>query len=194
MRKSWKRSWVTFLQTCLGRISRERTNRQFREVRLLVEALEDRTVPSVLTVSNTHDTDVAGDGSLRGEILAAQNGDMIQFSSTLKGKTITLTSNSDIIISKSITIQAMVANKIAVSGAGGTRGSRLFEIASGATVTIGGLTLENGHAAGSFTGGQPSAEGGAILDQGTLTLSDDVIKGNTATGSQGNMAGRWCFC
>jgi len=148
--------------------------------------LEDRTVPSVLTVSNTHDTDVSGDGSLRGEILAAHNGDTIQFSPTLKGKTITLTSHSDIIINKSVTIQAQAVDKIAVSGS--ANASRLFEIASGATVTIiSGLTLEKGYAAGSFTGGNPAGQGGAILDQGTLTLTGDVIKGNTAIGSPGQV-------
>ena len=37
-----------------------------------LEALNDRLVPSMLTVTNNLDTGVAGDGSLRGEIAAAE--------------------------------------------------------------------------------------------------------------------------
>ena len=44
-----------------------------------LEALEDRWVPSTLTVTNNLDTGAAGDGSLRGEIAAAQSGDVINF-------------------------------------------------------------------------------------------------------------------
>src|SRR5262249_62085726 len=36
-----------------------------------LEVLEDRTVPSTLTVTNNLDTGALGDGSLRGEIAAA---------------------------------------------------------------------------------------------------------------------------
>src|SRR5262249_62431422 len=44
--------------------------------RLLLEALEDRTVPSTLTVLNNHDS---GAGSLPAEIGAAHSGDPIVF-------------------------------------------------------------------------------------------------------------------
>src|SRR5215469_18761840 len=54
---------------------------------LWLEALEDRTVPSTLTVTNLLDS---GAGSLRGQITAAAAGDTIVFASGLSG-TITLT-------------------------------------------------------------------------------------------------------
>src|SRR5262249_29161470 len=50
-----------------------------------LEVLEDRTVPSTLTVTNNLDTGVAGDGSLRGEIAAAQSGDTLNFAPSLLG-------------------------------------------------------------------------------------------------------------
>jgi hypothetical protein len=179
MKRSWKWSWPKLLQfRGLGSLP-DRAAKRPRAARLLVEALEDRTVPSVLTVTNTHDTSVAGDGSLRGEILAAQSGDTVQFSSTLKGKTITLTSHSEILISNSITVKGLGSGALSISGSH----SRLFEIAVGANVTISGLTLKSGSVTGSFP--TNPAEGGAILDRGTLTLANDVIKGNSAIGSPG---------
>src|SRR5262249_38513435 len=44
-----------------------------------LEVLEDRCVPSALTVTKISDTGLFADGSLRGEILAATSGDSIQF-------------------------------------------------------------------------------------------------------------------
>jgi fibronectin-binding autotransporter adhesin len=129
-------------------------------------------------VTNTHDTGVVGDGSLRGEILAAQNGDTIQFASKLKGSTIILSSDTEILISNNITIHGPGQNILAVeAGFYSFKGnphaaqSRLFEIAAGATVSINDLTLENGSAPDS---------GGGILNHGSLTLEKDVIKGCVA--------------
>ena len=51
-----------------------------------LETLEDRTVPSTLMVTNNLDTGVPGDGSLRGEIAAAQSGDTIKFAHSLVAK------------------------------------------------------------------------------------------------------------
>src|SRR5215470_17624920 len=50
-----------------------------------LEVLEDRTVPSTLTVTNLSDTGAPGDGSLRGQITAASPGDTIQFAPGLRG-------------------------------------------------------------------------------------------------------------
>src|SRR5262245_66250646 len=44
-----------------------------------LEALEDRWVPSTLTVTNALDTGALGDGSLRGATAAAQSGDTTNF-------------------------------------------------------------------------------------------------------------------
>src|SRR5262245_2941922 len=52
------------------------------------------------------------------------------------------------------------------STASGTPAFRLFDVASGASLTLQNLTLQNGLAFGSGS----SAEGGAIFNQGTLVL------------------------
>src|SRR5262249_34324637 len=62
--------------------------RQGRSFVPRLELLEDRTVLSTLTVTNSADS---GDGSLRAAIAAAQSGDQIVFDTTLKGQMITLT-------------------------------------------------------------------------------------------------------
>src|SRR5262245_57336288 len=66
-----------------------------------VELLEDRCLPSTLTV--TSDADDNGKGTLRSAVGAAKGGDVIQFN--LKaGATIKLTAG-EIVISKNITIK-----------------------------------------------------------------------------------------
>ena len=69
------------------------------------EQLEGRLVMATLMVSNLNGLDVfsAGDGSLRGEIAAANPGDTIEFSPNLAGGTITL-AGADVPINKSLTI------------------------------------------------------------------------------------------
>jgi hypothetical protein len=58
---------------------------------------------------------------------------------------------------------------------------RLFDVASGASLTLQNVALENGYE----YGGGASAEGGAIYNQGTLVLSGVRITGNAAVGSSG---------
>ena len=74
-----------------------------------------------------------------------------------------------------------VASTIAVSG---NSHSRVFYIASGATVAISGLTIEQGRTVGDGTD-DGSNEGGGVYNQGTLTLQSDTISGNQAIGQAG---------
>jgi hypothetical protein len=67
------------------------------------------------------------------------------------------------------------------STASGAPAFRLFDVASGASLTLQNLTLQNGLAFGSGT----ASEGGAIYNQGTLVLSGVTVQGNTARGSDG---------
>ena len=108
--------------------------------RPVLELLEDRTVLSTLTVLNTLDS---GAGSLRDTIKAARSGDTIVFASSLSGQTITLTSG-ELAISKSLDIEGPGAGLLAISG---NNASRVFDISQNqkpVTVTIAGLTIENG--------------------------------------------------
>gem|GEM_PF-2757821 len=56
---------------------------------------------------------------------------------------------------------------------------RLFEVASGATLNLQDMTLQNGLAHGTGT----AAEGGAILSSGTLKLNGVAVQSNVAQGS-----------
>src|SRR5262249_30637854 len=127
-----------------------------------LEVLEDRTVPSTLTVTNYLDTGVAGDGSLRGEIALAQSGDTINFAPSLAGQTITLTSG-ELAITKSLDIEGPGANRLTISG---NNTSRVFDISGGVTVTIAGMTMTDGLANGSAP--VLASTGGGILNFGRL--------------------------
>jgi hypothetical protein len=62
------------------------------------------------------------------------------------------------------------------------RGSRIFEVDAGATVAISGLTLTGGggtHNPFGGTGDPNDGSGGAVLNFGTLTLSNCTLGGNT---------------
>jgi hypothetical protein len=68
------------------------------------------------------------------------------------------------------------------NAASGTPDFRLFDVASGASLTLENLTLQNGLAFGSGS----SAEGGAIYNQGNLILSAVTVQNNLAQGSPGS--------
>ena len=124
-----------------------------------IDLMEDRTLLSTLTVMNNNDS---GSGSLRATIAAAASGDTINFSSKLKGETITLTSG-ELTVGVNLTIDGPGANQLAISG---DDASRVFEIAAGLNVTISGLTITHGYALD---------QGGGILNDGSnLTLSGDT--------------------
>jgi hypothetical protein len=131
-----------------------------------LDPLEVRALLSTLVVTNTNDS---GTGSLRQAVAGASSGDTITFSSKLRGQTITLTSG-ELDVARNITIQGPGASQLAVSG---DDASEVFNIDSGATVSISGLTI---------TGGNASV-GGGITNAGTLSLDQSTIKGNEANGA-----------
>jgi hypothetical protein len=174
-----------------------------------LEALEGRDVPSTLTVTNTLDTGIAGDGSLRGEIAAAaQSGDTIQFAipttdrgyNPLTGAfTITL-AQGELPITKNLTIQGPGADRLTISGGGFSApdyGSRVFEIDGAATaVNLSGLSITGGtglhytyHIEGGIgwggggqTGGSGFAsdgQGGAIWNGGVLNVTGCTLSNNS---------------
>ncbi len=133
---------------------------------LAVFALVGFLIPSssraaTINVTSTADS---GAGSLRDAIAAASSGDTINISVT---GTITLTGGT-LTIAKSLTISGPGASDLAVSG---NKAVQVFVVNSGATVTISGLTIENGAA---------PAGGGGISNSGMLTVTNSTITGNTA--------------
>jgi hypothetical protein len=148
---------------------RLRVSRSIRRPRRVprLEALEDRIALSTLTVTSADDDGSAG--TLRAVLAAAQNGDTIRFAHQLDGQTITLTQGR-LTVNQSVNINGPGASQLAISG---NAAGRIFDIGSGTSVTISGLTITDGLA----------ADGGGILNAGNLTLCQDTLTGNVARGS-----------
>ncbi len=126
---------------------------------------EDHQVCGASVVTTIADS---GAGSLRQVIANACEGTTITFDPGVFStpQTILLTTGQ-IVINKNLTINAG-SNKVTVSG--GT--SRAFSISAGKTVGLVGLTIS-----GSNSG---SADGGAILNDGALTIINSTLSGNTS--------------
>jgi hypothetical protein len=138
-----------------------------------LEALEDRALPSTLTVINLNDS---GPGSLRYELSQARDNDVIVFDRHVHG-VITLTSG-ELQVGASVTIQGPGANRLAVNG---NHASRVFEILGGADVSMSGLTITGGVANSSGSPVLLGAGGGVSVDRGaTLTLTKADVEGNVA--------------
>lgn len=117
---------------------------------------------STLTVTSTSDS---GSGSLRAALAAAAPGDTINFSLTLSPATITLAST--LTVSTNVTITGPGVSSLAISG---NNAVSVFNISQGLTVSISGLTIENGK---SFGGS------GIYILGGTLTLDNVAISNNS---------------
>src|SRR5262249_26900449 len=74
-----------------------------------LEVLEDRSLPSTLTVTNPLDS---GPGSLRDILGAAQNGDRIDFAPNLSGQTLTL--GNYLTVARSVAILGPGANPLTI--------------------------------------------------------------------------------
>src|SRR5262245_2893705 len=151
-----------------------------------LEALENRWLPSTLTVLNNLDS---GAGSLRAEIAAAASGDTIVFDKSLSGETIKLT-GGELAVTKSLTIDGSAAANLTVSG---NKAGRVFDISGGTTnVLIEYLTIADGFVNSTTVAGPlgAAALGGGILDnQATLALSHVTVANNEASNVVGGGGG-----
>jgi hypothetical protein len=137
-----------------------------------LEGLEDRALPSTLTVLNLNDH---GAGSLREKLARAQDGDTIAFDEALSGGTITLTSG-ELRVSQSVAIQGPGADLLSISG---DHASRVFEILPEVDAAISGLTVTNGLANAPGSGVNLVGGGGLfVAPTATLTLTGSVVTGN----------------
>lgn len=146
-----------------------------KAVRFPVEQLEPRLLLSTYTVTSTVDS---GPGTLR-DAIANSSADTITVSVT---GTITLSSQLE--IAHSLTISGPGAGLLSISGNGT---SRVFQVDAGAAAEIDGLTITGGHAPDGAAGddasvlgrdggnGGAGADGGAVLNLGTLTLDSDLV-------------------
>ena len=145
--------------------------------RLELLGLEERVVPANITVLNDSDS---GTGSLRQAILDANAtvaNDTIDFnfSSGTNPYTITLAAALPNIVAAStagtLTINGLGASSLIIDANGGN--FSIFTIDTGANLTISGLTVSGAN--------NSVNSGGAFFNNGTLTVSNSTISGNTAS-------------
>ena len=124
-------------------------------------------IPVTLTVTSLADDNTAG--TLRSQIGNAHSGDTITFSVT---GTITLT-QGQIEINTNLAINGPGTTSLAISGG---HSYSIFQIDSGATVTIANLTMQDG------LGG---ANGGLISNSGSLTVNNSTLLMSTPSNGDG---------
>ena len=139
-------------------------------------ALEDRWLLSTLVVNNPTDTPVVGETDLRQAIAEANElggANTIAFDSNVfcSPQLITLTSGPLVLSGAGATETILgPAAGLTVDG-GGLSG--VFQVNSGVTAAISGLTIAGGNT--------PDGAGGGLFDDGaTLTLSNCYISGNSS--------------
>src|SRR5665213_4176597 len=130
---------------------------------------------SAQVVTNSADS---GPGTLRSAITNAASGAVITFDPNLSGSTITLSNTLRINMNLTIDASALPGG-LQINGNGSVQ---IFNVASNITVLLNSLTITNGNAA---TGGF----GGGISNNGTLTLNQCTLSGNSATGTRGYAGG-----
>jgi len=156
------------------------------------------TLPVNFTVTNTNDSDP---GSLRQAIMDAELRGTLDggpltinfaipttdpgYNATTGKSTITLTTG-ELDINLDLTIVGPGANQLAVSGNNATR---VFEISSGASVSISGVTIEDGRSMDGSTVGGARNSGGGIYSGGILTISNSSFSGNSASRDGGAIFG-----
>ena len=164
-----------------------------------------------VTVTKTADTDDGvcdSDCSLREAIASASAGDTIIFDAALSGGTIYLTSTLG--ISMDLTIDgSALASRITLSGDSDNNGTgdvRVFSTTSpdffGRTLTLESLIVAKGYESEGggllvgedmtvnvinsvFSGNSASANGGALSNYGTVTITDSTFSSNSSAGGAG---------
>jgi hypothetical protein len=132
---------------------------------------------ATLVVTSTADS---GPGSLRNTIDAANPGDTIEFSSSIWGQSIILTSG-ELLLVKDVIISGPGPTQMHVTRSAAAPAFRIFDIVPGLTVTIRGLTISNG---------LTNVRGGAIRNiSSVLFVNDCVLIGNSAQNGGGIYSG-----
>jgi hypothetical protein len=158
-------------RTDRGDAGTERVHRARGRFRPDLLALEDRRLPSTFTVTSVADD--GSSGTLRWAVLSADSAggsNTVAFAPTVFGtpQTILLSEGELVLTSGTIAINGPGAGLLTLNG---DRFDRLFQVDSGVTASISGLTITDGSA----------VAGGGLYDQGNATLAYCSISGNTAT-------------
>jgi hypothetical protein len=179
----------------------------------LLAPLSDLSAASVTrVVDTTADTPVAGKLTLREAVAASADGDTIEFAGALfaSATPATIKLSSPLVLAKRVTLigpgdaAGTSTPRLRIEGSGA---ERVMHVRAPASVIVVGLTLQGGVANGSQGGGAvliesgatatfqacdflnhragSSNSGGAILNLGTLTLDQCLLKGNQAQNGGG---------
>jgi hypothetical protein len=145
----------------------------------------------VITVSSTADS---GPGTLRAALQNAKAGDEI----VLPKGDYQVTS-AELLVSKGITIQGAGARATILHG---DSDNRVLNVTAGSLVTLSGLTITNGHAAGGggivadtplhltsvgLVGNVSTDNGGALVNDRAMTITSSLIANNSATNDGGGL-------
>ncbi|HWG47748.1 MAG TPA: hypothetical protein VN688_33605, partial [Gemmataceae bacterium] len=162
-----------------GRSPRQLRRRSRRSrMRLTVEALEDRTLPAISTTGQLIDAINTANSSGGATTITLAANTTFDFTSLYTG-----TRNALPVITANIII---VGNGDTIErDSSSTEQFRLFDVASGGSLTLQDLTLQGGVAQGNLFLGQAAAEGGAVYSSGQLNLSGVTVKNNQAIGFDG---------
>ncbi len=159
-----------------------------------LEALEDRCVPSTLTVDHTWDNSAppgtpAPQGTLEWAAGLAQNGDTIVITGAAVNHGINLTHGEIVLTQQNLTIQTAAGKSPATIS--GDNLSRVFELASGASVTLADVNITggNGVANNAATNAFDGEGGGIVVDPGaTLAITGSTLSGNSAVLTGGGIS------
>ena len=135
---------------------------------------------TVTTAADENNTPAGTQISLREALRDSANGGTISFSAALNGKVLVLTAGEMEITEKTLTVNAPGGFVIEARGL-----SRIFNVAAGAGLNLTGLTLQ---------GGAAPADGGAILNAGTLNLTNCLLRDNRAANGAQGATGATHFC
>jgi hypothetical protein len=128
----------------------------------------------------------SGPGSLRDTIAGAAAGDTIDFSLSYPA-TITLT-GGPLTINTSVTISGPGTSQLSISG---NNASKIFVIASGSTVAINGLAIQDGYFGGLCCEDIYYSGGGAIEIQGGATVTLTAVAVSNSSGAFGGGISNW---
>jgi hypothetical protein len=131
---------------------------------------------SAITVTNANDS---GDGSLRQAIADVCDGGRITFANSY---TIYLTATLEITRQLTVDGETHAVTVSGDSGGNGTPNVRVFSITSSGVATLTHLRIVSG-TVGEGDEGCPGQCGGGIYNQGTLTVQNSTLSGNSATGN-----------
>jgi hypothetical protein len=145
--------------------------------------LENRRLMSVFQVTNDSVDSANTTGTLRWAVAqanAASSATEIEIELGASSATIALTSGQ-------LTLTNTFFSTTIYDGPGegavtisGNNASRVFEIDSGVTASISGLTISGGSTTGN---GNSTLEGGAIFNSGTLTVTQSTVSGSLTAGN-----------